>query len=108
MAIMTPFKYGSFYDVPRSIILSYRDMMFLLLSNFDEDLDDYQTEYSLYVIPAMVQESVRQGSWEFLRNTPMTCIGRIPVHNVLFDSTKRKELDASFLDSWVAAVKPIT
>ena len=101
--MMTPFRYGSFYDVPRSITLSYRDTMFLLLSDFDEDLDDYQVDYSIYIIPKALQESVGAGPWDFVRNTPMTCVGRVPVGSVVFDPTKRKELQASFLDSWVVS-----
>jgi hypothetical protein len=101
MAKMISFQYVEFYDVPRCIALPYRERIFLLQSAFDESLDDYPSSYSIYVLPDSVKDSLRRGSWEFLRNTPMTCIGQIRIDKVVFDPSKRKELDASILDSFV-------
>jgi hypothetical protein len=100
MTQMTPFQYVEFYDVPRFIVLRYRGKLFLLQSAFDDDLDEYPDSYSVYVLPEWAKDSVRKGSWEFLSNTQMTCIGHIQVKDVVFDPTKRKELDASILDSF--------
>ena len=50
MAEMTPFTYGGFYDVPRCISLRYRGRRFLLQSAFDDDLDEYPTDYSVYLV----------------------------------------------------------
>jgi hypothetical protein len=106
MARMTPFRYVEFYDVPRCITLRYGERLFLLQSAFDEGLDDYPTSYAIYVLPESVEDSLKKGSWEFLSNTPMTCIGNVQVADVVFDPSKRKELDASFLDSLVAVSRP--
>jgi hypothetical protein len=95
---MTPFQYVEFYDVPRCIALRYRGKLFLLQSAFDEELDDYPASYSIYVLPESVRDSLTRGSWEFLSNIPITCIGHVQINDVVFDSSKRKELDASFLD----------
>jgi hypothetical protein len=103
MAKMTPFQYVEFYDVPRCISLCYEERLFLLQSVFDEGLDDYPNSYSVYLLPESVEDSLKKGSWEFLRDTPMTCIGNVEVGDVVFDSSKRKELDASFLDSLILA-----
>ena len=103
MAEMTPFKYGGFYDVPRCLSLRYRGRLFLLQSAFDEDLDEYPTDYAVYVIPKSADASRPLCSPEFLSNTPMACVGQIPIDQVTFDPSKRKELDASFLDNIVAA-----
>jgi hypothetical protein len=102
MAEMTPFDYGWFYDVPRCISLRYRGRRFLLQSAFDENLDEYPGEYSVYIVPESADDSRPVCSPEFLSNTPMACIGQIPVDEVIFDPSKRKELDASILDSLVA------
>jgi hypothetical protein len=99
---MPPFQYVEFYDVPRCITRRYGERLFLLHSAFDEGLDDYPTSYSVYVLPESVEDSLKKGSWEFLGNTPMTCIGHVQVGDAVFDSSKRKELDASFLDSLIA------
>lgn len=101
MAEMTPFTYGGFYDVPRCLTLHYRGSRFLLQSAFDEDLDDYPAEYSVYVVPESTYDSGAVCSPEFLSKTPMACIGQIVIDQVVFDATKRKELDASILDPFV-------
>jgi len=101
MTKMTSFQYVEFYDVPRCIALLYRNRLFLLQSAFDENLDDYPSSYSIYILPDSVKDSLRRGSWEFLRNAQMTCIGQIRIDQVVFDPSKRKELDASILDSFV-------
>jgi hypothetical protein len=95
---MTPFSYGGFYDVPRCLTLRYRGKRFLLQSAFDEGLDEYPTDYSVYVVPETAGDSSPVCSPEFLSKSPMSCIGQIPIDQVTFDSTRRKELDASILD----------
>ena len=102
MTQMTPFQYVEFYDVPRCIVLRYREKLFLLQSAFDDHLDEYPDSYSVYLLPERVKDAVQKGSWEFLSNTQMSCIGHIQVKDVVFDPTKRKELDASILDSLVS------
>jgi hypothetical protein len=102
MPKMTPFRYGGFFDVPRCLSLHYGGRRFLLQSAFDEDLDEYPPDYSVYIIPESADDSRPICSPEFLNNTPMDCIGQIPIDEVTFDPSKRKELDASCLDSLVA------
>jgi len=101
MAEMTPFTYGWFYDVPRCISLRYRGRRFLLQSAFDDDLDEYPTDYSAYLVSETADDSRPVCSPEFLSNTPMACIGQIPVDQVTFDPSKREELDASCLDGLI-------
>ena len=91
----------SFYDVPRTITFSYRDRMFFLLSDFDDNLDDYSTSYAVYLIPKIAEDSARAGSWEFMKSATITRIGNIQIDLVTFDPSKRKELDASFIDSFI-------
>ena len=102
MVEMTAFRYGGFYDVPRCLSLRYRGRRFLLQSAFDEDLDEYPAHYSVYVVPESADDSRPVCSPEFLSNTPMACIGQIPIGGVTFDPSKRKEIDASFLDGLIA------
>jgi hypothetical protein len=102
MAKMTPFEYGGYWDVPRYIILSYRNRFLLLRSEFDEELDEYEANYTVFVLPESVGDSVREGNWEFYNKAPMNEIGKIPVSAVVFDQTKRAELDASCLDELIS------
>lgn len=108
MSNMIPFEYVEFYDVPRCIVLRYKGKLFLIQSAFDESLDDYPSDYSVYLLPESVEDSLKKGSWEFIRSSPMTCIGSVQVAEVVFDSSKRKELDASFLDKLMAEQEPRT
>ena len=66
MADMIPFRYGGFWDVPRYIVLRYRDGLLYVQSAFDEELDDYPDNYSVYKIPTSAEPSIEEGSWEFL------------------------------------------
>jgi hypothetical protein len=102
---MTPFQYLEFYDVPRCIALRYGERLFLLQSAFDDDLDDYESSYSIYELSESTEDSLKKGRWDFVGKTPTTCIGQVPVGEVVFDSSKRKELDASFLDGFIARSK---
>lgn len=98
---MTSFSYGGFHDVPRCLVLSYRGKRFLLQSAFDEDLGEYPADYSVYVVPESGDDSRPACSPDFLNETPVSCIGQIPIDQVTFDSTRRKELDASILNRFV-------
>jgi hypothetical protein len=102
MSEMTPFRYRVMFDVPRWITLRYKERLLLLQSAFDENLDDYPSSYSVYVLPDAVEDALRGASWLFLENTPLTCIGKIPIRAVVFDPSRRKELDATCLDSLLA------
>lgn len=103
---MTSFRYGGFYDVPRCLSFRYRGRRFLLHSAFDEELDEYSTDYSVYIIPESADHSLPVCSAECLNNTSMASIGKIPIDQVEFDSSKRKELDASILDTLVTDKEP--
>jgi hypothetical protein len=104
MVGMTPFQYGYFYDVPRCLSFRYRGRRFLLQSAFDDDLDEYPSEYSVYVVPESVDESQPVCSPAFL-NTPMVCIGEISIDDVTFDPSKRTALDASCLDTLLSQTR---
>ena len=51
--------------------------------------------------PESVAEQLASGSWRFLEEVPVEPVGQIPIENVRFDSTKRKELDGSILDEFI-------
>ncbi len=70
-------------------------------SAFDEDLDESPQEYAVYIVPESASDSRPVCSPEFLSSTQMACIGRIPINQVRFDPSKRKELDASILDDFL-------
>ena len=98
---MIPFRYVEFYDVPRCIVVRYRGVSLLLLSAFDDDIDEYPAAYQVYVMPEEAEETFQKGSWKFVEETPMDAVGEIQVDSVKFDESKREELDSSCLDDLV-------
>jgi len=103
-SVMVPFQYREFYDVPRCLIVHYQRSLILLQSTFDEQLDDYESDYSVYRLPDSVEEALLGDSWKFLDDVSKTFIGRIPVSAVRYDSTKREGLDPACLDDAVGSV----
>jgi len=99
---MVPFKYVDFYDVPRLLILRYRDQLFLLASYFDEAKDDHDNYYTISILPSWIEQKIADSSWAILeQNIGAQRIGTIPVTEVIFDETKRKTLDPIFLDKYL-------
>ena len=98
--MMIPFQYVEFHDVPRVIILRIREKWILLQSAFNEDLDDYEPYYSVFLLPSAFEPPQKGARWDFL-NGQLTELGKIPVQDVKFDETKRRTLSATALDSLV-------
>jgi hypothetical protein len=98
--MMIPFAYREFYDVPRNIILRVRGKWIFLQSAFDEDLDDYAPNYSVYLLPPSFEPPPAGGSWDFLK-PELEFLGEIPVQEVEFDPTKRQMLSAAALNELV-------
>lgn len=100
---MVPFYYVDYFDVPRVIRFWYRHRLFLLASHFDEELDDFETDYSISLLPAWVDQKIKEtSSWKILEEEGAwgTPLGTIPVKQVIFDSTRRRTLDPAFLDKY--------
>jgi hypothetical protein len=100
---MVPFSYAEFYDVPRLILFTYRDHLFLLASFFDEEKDDYEENYSIELLPSWVEEKIAVWSWKVLEDeiSGRRLLGEIPVKDVVFDQTKSQTLDPTFLDKYL-------
>ena len=95
------FIYGGFYDVPRRILLQTPDGRRLLLDcGFDEALDDYPAQYTVYVLPEDVDMS---GSWAAIPDTRFSLLGTVPVVDVRLDATKRRQIDAEALLAAISA-----
>ena len=96
-----PFRYVDFWDVPRVILVGFRDRMLLLQSAFNEELDDYDSNYSIYELSAEARSLAESGSWKFMERQDLKHLGEIPVNKVQFDSTNRKTLDSTALEDLV-------
>jgi|SRR5580692_4920278 hypothetical protein len=100
-SMMVPFQYGDFYDVPRVIVLKYKGHLVMLGSYFDENTDEYDDRYTIYLLPPSVEEQISD-SWDLLfEDVGAKMIGRVPVTSVVFDSSKRKALNPEFLEEYL-------
>lgn len=96
MSTMLPFLYRDFYDVPRVMLVRRGAVTFLLDCPFDETRDEYDAEYTVYLMTAL-QDSDLRGDWRNLLKKTVRMLGKIPVSQVHFDHTKRKEIDSDVL-----------
>ena len=101
MEPMVPFKYGFFHDVPRMIVLKYKQHLIMLESYFDEDKDDYHDSYSIQLLPSALEDKISE-SWKILfTEVGAKVLGTVPVSSVIFGSTKRKTLNPEFLEKYL-------
>ncbi len=98
LAEIIPFRYGGFWDVPRYILLRYRERTLLLQSPFDDSMDEYPNVYSVYQVPDAISQSVLGGDWTLLEGAELRFVGEVPISTVAFDPTKRQTLDSSCLE----------
>lgn len=90
-------KYREFYDIPRVFLVKYKEKLFLFESVFKEDIDDYSNYYDIYLMPVLSDEEI-EGSWEHINNKAMKKVGKVPVNEVKFDRTLRKEINTKVLE----------
>jgi hypothetical protein len=91
-------KYFSFWDVPRTFAFERGGDLYVLQSEFDDDLDEYPDDYEVFVVPGFGNLSV-VSDWKSIEPLPKTSVGRVPVASVRFDESRRKYVDGSFLDA---------
>lgn len=95
-------RYQGFYDVPRSFVVKHGGRQILFDCVFDDDLDDYPETYQVYLLPSLSDEELT-GSWERLPERATEFLGEVPVGDVQFDSTRRREIDTAVLDALLPA-----
>ena len=91
-------KYFSFWDVPRTFAFEHAGKVYVLTSEFDDDLDEYPDDYEVFVVSGIENLSV-VNDWKSIEPLPKTSVGKIPVASVRFDESLRKYVDGAFLDS---------
>ena len=91
-------KYFSFWDVPRTFAFERGGKVYVLTSEFDDDLDEYPDDYEVFVVSGIGNLSV-VSDWKSIEPLPKTSVGRVPVASVRFDKSLRRYVDSSFLDT---------
>jgi hypothetical protein len=104
-----PIRYKGFWDVPRIFLVQHGTQTFLFDCAFDEDLDDYPDNFKVYAMPE-VPDAELPKDWTLLLERALRYLGEIPVHQVDFDATRRKSINATIFNEAVfrdALHKPI-
>ena len=90
--------YSGFYDVPLAFTFSYRSSKYLFLREFDDELDDYTATYKVYSLPDLSDAEIEK-SWQRIDELATRYLGEVAVNDVIFDSSKRREIDPSIVDA---------
>jgi hypothetical protein len=90
-------KYFSFWDVPRTFAFERGGKVYVLTSEFDDDLDEYPDDYEVFVVSGIANLSV-VSDWKSIEPLPRTSVGRVPVASVRFDKS-HGNVEDSFFDT---------
>jgi len=90
--------YRGFYDLPLAFVVRHTGRQLLFWRDFDDDLDDYPETYKVFFLPHLSEEKLT-GSWKRLPERATDFLGEVPVRDVQFDSTRRREIDTGVLDA---------
>jgi hypothetical protein len=89
--------YSGFWDRPLGFVARYRDVIFYFFREFNEDSDEYEDVYRVFLLPPLTEEDIRN-SWDRLHTKTLRQVSTIRVSDVLFDVSFRKSIDANILD----------
>ena len=93
---MRKIKYFSFWDVPRTFVFERDRRLYLLMCQFDDEIDDYPDKYEIFALQGIEHFSAVI-DWNFIEPLSKTFLGTVPVSSILFDGSKRGTVDDSFL-----------
>jgi hypothetical protein len=93
----TQISYREFYDVPRAIVVSDGQHTYFFDCPFDQQRDDYASDYDVYIMPSL-SPSEMSGSWVSFPQRAVRRLGRVAVGSVRFDETRRREIDLEILE----------
>jgi hypothetical protein len=86
-----------FYDLPRLMAVEYAGSAYLFDSRFQDDEDEYASEYVVYRLPRHAAASLDGASWDALPGDAAE-VGRVHVEDVRSDDTRRRFVGRSALD----------
>jgi hypothetical protein len=93
-------SFGVFQVVKvRALMLAANDVsnvQYLFYRCWDDELDDYEVEYEVFILPNLSEDEIKK-SWSLAleKGSPF---GKIPVKQVVFDSTYRLTVDTVTFD----------
>ncbi len=96
MSSSAPILYSGFYDFPLALTVRWQGDLYVFVRDFDEDVDEYEDEYRVFLMPPLTDEEIRS-SWLRIEHRATRPVGKIAVKDVRFDATHRKEIDTAVL-----------
>jgi hypothetical protein len=84
-------EYEAFWDLPRIICVGDGDRSYLLDCPFDEKLDDYPTQFSVYLMPKL------SGAARWEPKHALRCLGSVAIPFSALDPSRRKQIDLDVL-----------
>ena len=88
-----PIRYRDVYDVPRAMVVEHEGRLYLFDCLFDYDVDDYEDDYTIYLIPDDLRDDIDTMSWTDLGHRSER-VGVVATALVEFDETKRNAINA--------------
>jgi hypothetical protein len=98
-----PITYGEFYDVPRMIQFQLEGDWYFMRSFFDEDKDGYSDFYDVYLLPFHSDDELNSNPNYWRELDKAHHLGRIPIHEIGLDATRRKSINADAIEKWLSA-----
>jgi len=99
--------YSGFWDRPLGFVVRYRDRIFYFLRKFNDDSDEYEDVYKVFLLPALTEKDI-QNSWDSLDTKTLRHVSTIRVSDVIFDASFRKSIDSDILDVLIKNLSPET
>ncbi len=92
--------YAGFYDAPLASTVRYGEGLYVSVRDFNDDADEYEDEYRAYRLPPLTDE--QRQSWLKLEEQATDHFGKVPIRDVVFDETKRREIETGVLERLLA------
>jgi len=89
--------YSGFYDRPLAFVVSYGGIQYLFWRVFDDILDDYPDTYKVFVLPDLTMDEIAR-SWKNLPDRSVRYLGELPVSQIEFDPSYRKDIATKALE----------
>lgn len=97
-----PIKYGEFYDFPRQIDFELKGECFYLCSEFDEQSDEYQEHYNVYLLPFRSREELEANECYWMDLSKAVHLGQIRIVDIGLDETRRQSIDGRHFQKWLS------
>lgn len=96
-------QYRDFWDIPRIFIASFGQDWVLFDCKFNEEIEDFETKYRVFLMPTELQATDLTGSWKELPEKALRFLGEIQVDDVEFDESRRKYINSEIISNLLTA-----